>query len=373
MENIPGLQQPNIRHLIPSPVDDVLRNVYDNLVFLRARVLAAQTATVKTSIPSVAASSTSSVPATMVDTHAVRLTANSAVLPIIGTTFYEIDRNAFYIVAKDLAGVTGWSLLVAVMTAVLTSRPTDLAIRDAGFIFIDSATQIFYVWTGTAWMALRAAALVQQGTYATRPAVAAIDNGLLYYATDQNCTYIVEAGVWVWFGGVMSGTIIPDTRPALAAGDVGFLFYGTDDFQMYRWGGAAWAYLIPDASMTVRGVVTTLLASGVYTPAITNVLNIAASSAYQCQYMRVGSVVTVSGMVNIDPTAAGAAQLGIALPIASNFGALEDCGGVAFCPLVAGMGAAIYADAAANRAQMEWVAVDTSSRDMWFSFTYRII
>jgi hypothetical protein len=116
------------------------------------------------------------------------------------------------------------------------------------------------------------------------------------------------------------------------------------------------------------------LASGTYTPTVTGVTNVASVTAYLSQYMRVGSVVTVSGRIDVDPTAAVATQVGISLPIASDFTAAsgEECGGVAYCQTVAGFGAAVYADVTNNRAQMEWIAVDTAARSMWFTFTYRI-
>jgi hypothetical protein len=115
------------------------------------------------------------------------------------------------------------------------------------------------------------------------------------------------------------------------------------------------------------------LASGAYTPTLTNASNLDASTAYVCQYMRVGTVVTVSGRVDVDPTAAGSTALGISLPVASAFSTGNDCGGTAFSPVIAGQGAAIYADATNDRALMEWIAVDTSNRHMNFTFTYRII
>lgn len=115
------------------------------------------------------------------------------------------------------------------------------------------------------------------------------------------------------------------------------------------------------------------LSSGVYTPTLTGVTNVAASTAFQCQYLRVGSVVTVSGKVSVDPTATGLVQLGISLPVPSNIGAAEDCGGTAFASGIAGQGAAILGDAANNRAEMDWIAVDVSNQAMFFSFAYRII
>lgn len=116
------------------------------------------------------------------------------------------------------------------------------------------------------------------------------------------------------------------------------------------------------------------IASGTYTPTLTNVANLGASTAFACQYVRVGSVVTVSGKVAVDPTApAAATELGISLPIASAFATEQQCGGTAFCPAIAGQGAAILADATNDRAAMRWVASDITNQTMAFSFTYQIV
>jgi len=126
------------------------------------------------------------------------------------------------------------------------------------------------------------------------------------------------------------------------------------------------------AYLSIRGAGT--VGSGVYTPTLTNVANLDASTAYECQYSRVGNVVYVSGKVDVDPTApAAATQLGISLPIASNLGAAEDCGGVAFASGIAGQGAAIRGDAANNRAEMVWVSGDVTNQPMYFSFSYAVI
>lgn len=119
---------------------------------------------------------------------------------------------------------------------------------------------------------------------------------------------------------------------------------------------------------------TNYIISGTYTPTLTNVANLSASTAYQCQYIRVGRVVTVSGKVDVDPTlAATSTQLGISLPIASNLGANEDCAGSAFANAIAGQGAAILGDATNNRAQMEWVSADITNQSMYFIFQYEVI
>ncbi len=114
------------------------------------------------------------------------------------------------------------------------------------------------------------------------------------------------------------------------------------------------------------------LASGTYTPTVTGVTNIDAVTAFVAQYLRVGSVVTVSGRLDIDPTSAAQTQVGISLPVASNFSDAGNLAGVAQCQQIA-MGAAILADTTNDRALLEYVATDTANRNVWYTFTYRII
>ena len=52
---------------------------------------------------------------------------------------------------------------------------------------------------------------------------------------------------WKWIGGVMDGTLIPNTKPSdLGANDAGFRFHSTDFDHMYRWSGSAWAWAAED-------------------------------------------------------------------------------------------------------------------------------
>ena len=118
-----------------------------------------------------------------------------------------------------------------------------------------------------------------------------------------------------------------------------------------------------------------ILDSSLYTPSLTNVTNVTASTAFSCQYMRIGNVVTVSGKVNIDPTAAAAtpAELGMSLPIASNFTAEEQCGGTAVSEIASTYPVRILADAVNNRASFKFLAGTTSNDSYSFTFTYWII
>jgi len=101
-----------------------------------------------------------------------------------------------------------------------------------------------------------------------------------------------------------------------------------------------------------------------------NTTNIDASTAYDAQYMRVGSVVTVSGRVAVDPTALAATLLGISLPIASNFTLTGQLGGVAFDPDIVSLGAALLGDTTNDRASMSWVTSDTGNRFYYYIYQY---
>ena len=117
------------------------------------------------------------------------------------------------------------------------------------------------------------------------------------------------------------------------------------------------------------------LEADTYTPTLTAVANVAAQTAYVCQYARVGATVTVSGQVAIDPTAATTlTRLGISLPIPSSLTAAQQCGGTAAQPDLAGAVAAIRGDATNDRAELAYTTgADVANRLWAFSFTYRVI
>lgn len=110
-----------------------------------------------------------------------------------------------------------------------------------------------------------------------------------------------------------------------------------------------------------------------YTPTGTNVTNLSASTMRQCTYSRVGNTVHVAGQVDVDPTGAGACELGISLPITSALTTAFQLGGTGAAPAVAGFSVAIDADAANDRARMRWVAVDTANQTVCFAFAYQVL
>jgi hypothetical protein len=116
------------------------------------------------------------------------------------------------------------------------------------------------------------------------------------------------------------------------------------------------------------------VASGTFTPTLYNVANLDASTAFTCQYLRVGSMVTVSGKVDIDPTTTlTLTQLGMSLPIASNFATAQQCGGTAAAATVAGSVAAVLADPVNDRAEFDVIPVSVANHSMWFNFSYWLV
>jgi len=131
------------------------------------------------------------------------------------------------------------------------------------------------------------------------------------------------------------------------------------------------AALVTDGSKVLS--FGSIIDSGTYTPSLTNGTNVAASTAYPNQWIRVGNVVTVSGKVAIDATAATTTELGMSLPIASNFGNDYECAGVGVDAVAGEEPMVIKADAANNRASFNQVKADTSNHDHYFTFTYSVI
>ncbi len=117
--------------------------------------------------------------------------------------------------------------------------------------------------------------------------------------------------------------------------------------------------------------------AGTYTPTLTAITNVTSLTPFVCQWMRVGSVVAVSGLLVMDPTAANTnTQWGMSLPVASNFAASEQCGGTGASKDVSDvtMTALITADSANDRANFSTrSSADTGSNQWAFSFTYRIV
>lgn len=94
--------------------------------------------------------------------------------------------------------------------------------------------------------------------------------------------------------------------------------------------GTMWLQLDPVGRLSGKGLhnnataptgtTNQYIASGTYTPTLTNVQNFSAITALTSQWMRVGNVVTVSGSFNAIAAASVTVVMGISLPIPSTLG-----------------------------------------------------
>lgn len=113
---------------------------------------------------------------------------------------------------------------------------------------------------------------------------------------------------------------------------------------------------------------------GTWTPTLTTVTNVTASTTRLGQYIRVGSVVTCSGTVDITSTTIGTTtSIGVSLPVASNFGDTLQCSGIISSSSRDGSTGAISSDLTNDRAQIDLVAIATSSTTYKYSFQYEVI
>jgi len=111
-----------------------------------------------------------------------------------------------------------------------------------------------------------------------------------------------------------------------------------------------------------------------YTPTLTAVTNVAASTPFTCQGFRVGNVVNFSGRVDIDPTAAGAVELGMSLPIASDFTVTFQAAGTFSGNSITQQDhGVILADAINNRLSFRFIATNVGNIGYYFNVTYRIL
>lgn len=134
---------------------------------------------------------------------------------------------------------------------------------------------------------------------------------------------------------------------------------------------------IQDYLVSLEGKQALVIHSGTYTPTITGITNHAASTAAICQYARVDDTVTVSGVIEHDPTAAAAAitEFRISLPIASTFATETQCAGVGLRFDVAGAwrdSVGIYGDTTNNEARCWYLATNAANGKLPFTFTYTI-
>jgi hypothetical protein len=105
-----------------------------------------------------------------------------------------------------------------------------------------------------------------------------------------------------------------------------------------------------------------------YTPALTDTTNIDSSTLVGASWTRTGDRVTVNFEVTVDPTAAAATELQIALPLAQDMAAATELVGTAVGG--AGTEALVDGDAATDAASVTYTAPGIGAETFRGSFSY---
>lgn len=119
-----------------------------------------------------------------------------------------------------------------------------------------------------------------------------------------------------------------------------------------------------------------ILATGTYTPTLTNGVNVAASASFVTQYSRVGDMVTVFGSLTIDATNNNTdSALLMSLPIASTLGSASKLSGVGASTSATKYGESIAftGDVATNQASILLRPTGIANYAYSFSFSYQVI
>lgn len=119
-----------------------------------------------------------------------------------------------------------------------------------------------------------------------------------------------------------------------------------------------------------RDLAGATLAQGTWTPTLTNGASMTASTAYACQYSRVGNTVHVSGKVDVTLSSGTGSAVSLTLPIASNFASDGQAGGT-WCSNLTANGR-VVADAANDRITL-FGTYAAGSQTVWFNASYLVV
>ena len=266
-------------------------------------------------------------------------------------------------VNNGLSSATGTGLFVGSTSPTITT-PVIAIIKDANgnnvTTFTGTASAVNYVNIVNAATG-NSAYIEFTGSDALRAGLFKSNNG--------NFRFVDSTGV---NGGLISLRNAANTEgvqlrvdPALAT---------TTTFQLPSADGSANAVMQTDGAGNLS--LSTIVTSGTYTPTAANTANITSITPAVCQYMRIGNVVTVSGVVSVGATAAGTFAYTLTLPVSSTFSGQTQCSGLTGQPLVAGYSAGrIVADTITTNTQalVQATAGDNTARGWSIIFTYLIV
>jgi len=164
----------------------------------------------------------------------------------------------------------------------------------------------------------------------------------------------------------------PDRRTLISLSNSGPENWGdTNNIHVLDAGRELIGNLMRKSEMT-GGTSTHIVLSGVYTPLMTPVANVTAVAPSEAIWSRVGKLITVSGVVNIRPTAAATTtEVGIPLPVPSNI-ATHFLSGQATTDAFADHSGTLIGNPANNTARLRFISRGVVGSTWSYTFTYRV-
>jgi hypothetical protein len=121
-------------------------------------------------------------------------------------------------------------------------------------------------------------------------------------------------------------------------------------------------------------VTPTIVLSGTFTPSPTNDVNLDAFTAYECQYLRVGDVVNVSGKISLDASSsATTTSIELDLPFVSTFTNDREAAGTGWSSEITGAGFQISSVGSLTTVKISFISLDAATHEYSYHYTYRII
>lgn len=110
----------------------------------------------------------------------------------------------------------------------------------------------------------------------------------------------------------------------------------------------------------------------VYSPTVSNAVNIVTTTTLPAFYIRIGSIVIVTGYITIENNSNGAVSLNLSLPVASNLGNLFGFLKSRYTDSNI-TNEFITADTANDKAKLSYNINDVSTIEFTYTFTYKIL
>ena len=141
-------------------------------------------------------------------------------------------------------------------------------------------------------------------------------------------------------------------------------------------GYGTWVALIDSPAASTDWLSAGTFSSGTYTPTLSLAANANTLSANVTQWMRVGDIVTVSGLLSVNKPASGSAAFSFSLPVAANVAMTQGmCGGVATDTGTVNTMPSWKVDGGSSTTTTVRFGTShsyTGNIDMVFTFTYRL-